>query len=518
MNPDLNPKLNSKTPTVNWLVLKFGGSSVGDPKHWPTITQQVELTLAKGYRPFLVLSALKNVSNLLEALLHQALAGVYPMPIEHLKEMHLSFAAQIGLDLAMELAPRFEQLTQDCREIYLDKSISPKLHAKVLATGELLSSTIGYFYLKSRNINCHWKDARTLLKSDQKKLQHDDSWHHYTNTICRYRLENSNLSNSYNSEAIESLNQKDHQVIVTQGFIASDENNDTVLLGREGSDTSAAYFGALLNAKEIQIWTDVPGVFSCNPRDNNQARLLRHLNYTEANQMAQLGAKVIHPRALQPALDCQIPILVKSTHLPTYQGTIINAALAKTPAIKAVVSESPIILFSSVNSTDSARLFENKLMSKLMSLGYDLVIKDVVEKESDRTASMVMRYANSDRIEPDLQTLNQLLKVSSINLSINASTSSPTAELKKAISIQNGLSLVSVVGVSNQPKWQLEIEDFCKQQSTLNFEQLICSLKSGRVSLLVPENESIQWSQLIHKHFIEANISDEFGENWVSFC
>ena len=96
-----NHSTHDDSPEARWIVLKFGGSSVGEAKHWKTIANQVEVSISKGLKPLLVLSALKNVSNLLEALLHQALAGVHPIAIEHLKQHHLSFAAQLGLDVAV---------------------------------------------------------------------------------------------------------------------------------------------------------------------------------------------------------------------------------------------------------------------------------------------------------------------------------------------------------------------------------------------------------------------------------
>ncbi|HWW21372.1 MAG TPA: bifunctional aspartate kinase/diaminopimelate decarboxylase, partial [Steroidobacteraceae bacterium] len=114
-------------------------------------------------------------------------------------------------------------------------------------------------------------------------------------------------------------------VIVTQGFIASDAMNDTVLLGRGGSDTSAAYFAAKLTARRLEIWTDVPGMFSANPRHTPQARLLRSLHYDEAQEIASSGAKVLHPRCILPAKAHQIPISVFATQSPHLEGTHISA-------------------------------------------------------------------------------------------------------------------------------------------------------------------------------------------------
>ena len=107
----------SDNQSFPWVVLKFGGSSVAVAEHWQTIAAQCHLQLAHQRRPLLVLSALKNVSNLLEALLHQAKAGVYQLPISHLQNMHLNFAAELGLELSQTLEPLFQSLTEDCIEI-----------------------------------------------------------------------------------------------------------------------------------------------------------------------------------------------------------------------------------------------------------------------------------------------------------------------------------------------------------------------------------------------------------------
>ena len=105
-------------------------------------------------------------------------------------------------------------------------------------------------------------------------------------------------------------------IVITQGFIASDEDGNTVLLGRGGSDTSAAYLAAKLRAQRLEIWTDVPGMFSANPRSTPSARLLRSLHYDEAQEIATSGAKVLHPRCILPARQYRIPLHVYATQVP----------------------------------------------------------------------------------------------------------------------------------------------------------------------------------------------------------
>src|SRR6185437_15591776 len=136
-------------------------------------------------------------------------------------------------------------------------------------------------------------------------------------------------------------------VLVTQGFIANDADGNTVLLGRGGSDTSAAYLAAKLAARRLEIWTDVPGLFSANPRSTPTARLLRALHYDEAQEIASNGAKVLHPRCILPARQYGIPLYVFATQTPDLEGTVVTAEGGDGAAqVKAVAIKKGITLVS----------------------------------------------------------------------------------------------------------------------------------------------------------------------------
>jgi bifunctional diaminopimelate decarboxylase / aspartate kinase len=136
-------------------------------------------------------------------------------------------------------------------------------------------------------------------------------------------------------------------IVITQGFIASDTDGQTVLLGRGGSDTSGAYFAGLLAAKRLEIWTDVPGMFSANPKDVPTARLLRELHYDEAQEIASSGAKVLHPRCILPVRQLDIPIYVYDTHRPDFPGTRISSSPPDSGArVKAIALKKGITLVS----------------------------------------------------------------------------------------------------------------------------------------------------------------------------
>ena len=137
------------------------------------------------------------------------------------------------------------------------------------------------------------------------------------------------------------------KVVLTQGFIAANAAGDTVLLGRGGSDTSAAYFAAKLRAARLEIWTDVPGLFSANPRAVPTARLLRELHYDEAQEIASNGAKVLHPRCILPVRQYKIPLHVYATQAPGLEGTVVSANVADSAAqVKAIAIKKGITLVS----------------------------------------------------------------------------------------------------------------------------------------------------------------------------
>src|SRR5690606_34605444 len=136
------------------------------------------------------------------------------------------------------------------------------------------------------------------------------------------------------------------RMLLSQGFIARHADGGTAVLGRGGSDTSAACFGALLGAERVEIWTDVPGMFSANPREVPDARLLARLDYAEAQEIATTGAKVLHPRSIAPCRDAGVPMAILDTERPELPGTRIDASAATVPGVKAISRRDGVVLVS----------------------------------------------------------------------------------------------------------------------------------------------------------------------------
>ena len=204
-----------------------------------------------------------------------------------------------------------------------------------MSAGELIATELGSRFLRTQGLQVDWADARTMLKAEERRGANSKS--SILSATCAFGPDG-DLRARLDSMA---------PVVITQGFIASDDDGNTVLLGRGGSDTSGAYFAAKIRAQRLEIWTDVPGMFSANPRSTPTARLLRNLHYDEAQEIATSGAKVLHPRCILPARQYRIPLHVYATQAPDLAGTVLSAEGGEGGAqVKAVCTKKGITLVS----------------------------------------------------------------------------------------------------------------------------------------------------------------------------
>ena len=327
--------MSSSSLAEVWLVLKFGGTSVSSVANWHNIAQVLRARAAEGFRPVVVHSALSGITDRLEALLSAALNGSHSPILDAIELAHRNLAERLGIIPN----PQFEAFVRELRELAGTlaerRSIGDATRARVMAMGELLATTLGAEFLNAQGIGTAWVDARSVLHADERlNASHKAS---LLSATCDFTPD-LNLQASWRSL---------DKVVLTQGFIAANAHGDTVLLGRGGSDTSAAYLAAKLSAARLEIWTDVPGLFSANPRAVPTARLLRELHYDEAQEIASNGAKVLHPRCVLPVRQYKIPLHVYATQAPGLEGTVVSANVADTAAqVKAIAIKKGITLVS----------------------------------------------------------------------------------------------------------------------------------------------------------------------------
>jgi bifunctional diaminopimelate decarboxylase / aspartate kinase len=322
------------TPPSAWIVLKFGGTSVSSLANWTNIARIVAERRATGVRVLIVHSALSGITDRLERLLDAAIGHAQEEELRAIEECHRRLAAQLGVSVGEEVERHFAELREIAAGIALVREVSDRTRARVMAAGELIATRIGARYLREQGLEVTWTDARLMLRAERGA---GGTKAGMLSAVCSFAPD----------ATLEGQLGQLPPIVLTQGFIASDDDGNTVLLGRGGSDTSAAYFAAKLRAQRLEIWTDVPGMFSADPRSTPTARLLRALHYDEAQEIATSGAKVLHPRCILPARQYRIPLHIYATQAPELEGTVLGAEAADGGAqVKAVCTKKGITLVS----------------------------------------------------------------------------------------------------------------------------------------------------------------------------
>jgi aspartate kinase len=284
-------------------VYKFGGASVKDAEGVKNVALVLE---TQGFEKcLLVVSAMGKTTNALEKVVEYYFKKQdYQNEIELIKKSHIDIAKglfQEGHAVFGEISLFFDDI-----DSFLRRNKSPNynfVYDQVVSCGEMISSKILSEYLNDIQFFNHWLDARDYIKTDS----------NYREGIVNWQETEQNISK------LDKIN-----CYVTQGFIGSESNNFTVTLGREGSDYTAAIFAYCLNADEMTIWKDVPGVMTGDPRKFENVELLSFISYEEAIEMAYYGASVIHPKTLQPLKQKNIPFFVKSFVEPKEPGTKVG--------------------------------------------------------------------------------------------------------------------------------------------------------------------------------------------------
>jgi diaminopimelate decarboxylase/aspartate kinase len=309
------------TVADKWIVLKFGGTSVAGRKQWETIASLAQARRAEGYRVLLVCSAVAGVTNHLSKLAYNPDSA---SRLEELLETHRKLGRELGVEEEKWL-PEAEQKLQRCLHDLLHEP-GPRFRAALLAMGEWLSTRIGCDFLR-QTLDVGWVDVREALEVvHEKDLSPARQW---LSAACK-PAEAPDLAGRWSALS---------PILVTQGFVARTKEGETALLGRGGSDTSAALLAGRLSASWLEIWTDVPGLFSADPRLISEARLLTEVDYTEALEMAASGASVVHPRCIRAAAATATPVVIRDLSRREIAGTRIGKKSSEPSGIKTVTCQ-----------------------------------------------------------------------------------------------------------------------------------------------------------------------------------
>lgn len=330
----------------NIRVFKFGGASVKDADAVVNVAEIIRQHMNTDL--IIVVSAMGKTTNKLEDIFNAFIKkdkSAFDQKALALKQFHLDIVENL-----FESAPNRE--LQQCIEEYFDKindfyeqridEVS-HLYDQLIPYGEILSTKIIHYYLLNSNINSHWLDARKCIKTDTNHQNANVNWPLTTERIF--------------NDLTPLL--KENQVVVSQGFIGSAENNSTTTLGREGSDYSAGIFAYAVNAKEVIIWKDVPGMLNADPKYFEDTVKLEQISFKEAIELSYYGASVIHPKTIKPLQNKNIPLYVKSFIHPENKGTIIQKRTENDDAIPSFIFKKNQVLFSIIPKDFSFLIEEN---------------------------------------------------------------------------------------------------------------------------------------------------------------
>ncbi|CAM4199246.1 bifunctional aspartate kinase/homoserine dehydrogenase I [Zobellia roscoffensis] len=292
-------------------VLKFGGTSVANASNIALVKNIV--SNANTDKTIVVVSAFGGITDLLlnAADLAAQQSEGYKSILQEIEKRHLDTTKElINVNAQSKVLSKVKSELNTLETLvegaFLIGETTPKLSDKIVSYGELLSSYIISEYFAQDGLNAGYVDSRELIK---------------TNNINGKAMVNFDLTNA-NCETF--FSKDNHEVVVMGGFIASSENGNSTTLGRGGSDYTAAIVAAAVNAEFLEIWTDVSGMYTANPKLVKQAKAIPHISYEEAMELSHFGAKVLYPPTIQPVLAKGISILIKNTFEPGNSGTLIT--------------------------------------------------------------------------------------------------------------------------------------------------------------------------------------------------
>ena len=295
-------------------VLKFGGSSVGSPEAISKVIAIVKERV-KTSPTIVVVSAMSGVTDQLILLAQSASQGneAYKTIIQNLEQKHLDavrallpIQQQSGtLSMVKQL---INEIESNCDGLFMLRELTMRMQDRLISYGEILSSKIIAAAFEAEGVDQVWLDSRAVIKTNSK----------YFNAVVDKELTNKTIQQYFATPSNQ------HALYMAPGFIASDAEGNTTTLGRGGSDYTGAIYAAALKAAVLEIWTDVSGMMTADPRMVQNAKEIPKISYQEAMELSHFGAKIIYPPTIQPVMRENIPVWIKNTFEPEHPGTLIE--------------------------------------------------------------------------------------------------------------------------------------------------------------------------------------------------
>lgn len=444
------------------IVSKFGGTSMGD---FPSMERSAKISVERGASVIVVSATSGTTDKLIQIAKlasHSEMDECEKLVFE-IKERHLGILKQTGsmLQTQTQLESYFTELELLVQNLSLLKELTPRAYDHMLSLGERMSSLLfrDVVWAQVPHKKVQLLDARTIIKTDS----------NFGKATPQIEL--------IAEEAQRRMDLSGETIYVTQGFIGSDIKGNTTILGRGGSDYSAALFAEGINASVLEIWTDVAGVATTDPRMVKEAKIIPELSYSEAAEMAQYGAKILHPATISPAIRKDIPVFVGSSFDKNLPGTWIKTSVEYKPSVRAITKRGAQALVTITNpSMYNAYGFMGQLFEVFGR--HRISVDCVTTSEISVAVTVESQILENERFLRDLEEVGN-------------------------IQIEAGYSLVSLIGNELTRKEALAKVIFSTIDD-VNVRMMSLGASSYNFNFLVKEEDSKPVIQKLHHALIEA--------------
>jgi aspartokinase/homoserine dehydrogenase 1 len=365
-------------------VLKFGGTSVANAENIKKAAAIVEAAVKKD-KIVVVVSALGGITDTLISCGTLAAAGdekykekLYEAEHRHLDTVKALLPVTQQSSILSLVKQRCNELEDICHGVFMLKELSSRTHDRIVSYGESLSSQIVSAALKANGIANTWKDSRELIRTDS----------NFGFAAVDFAKTDAQVSAFFSNHS--------SNLFIVPGFIASDALNNTTTLGRGGSDYTAAILAASLDAGNVEIWTDVSGMMTADPRLVVNAKAIPHISYQEAMELSHFGAKVIYPPTIQPLMSKNIPVWIKNTFAPADHGTLIERNSASNGNIIRGISSINRIVLLSLEGSGMVGIpgFSRRLFEALAAEKINVIL--ITQSSSEHSISVGIEEVNAD--------------------------------------------------------------------------------------------------------------------------
>lgn len=465
-------------------VLKFGGTSVANTQNILLVESIIKKESLKD-RVIIVVSALHGVTDLLIKAAESASQKdeKYLQSIKNLEEKHLQLVKELIPVLEQSswlsfVKKHFNDIEDICNGIFVLGEFTDRIKDKITSYGEFLSSNIIAARLKSEGLDALW------MNSSEKIITNSN----FTNAKVNFQATEENLT--------QFLHENQNQIVLAPGFIAKDEKGNSTTLGRGGSDYTAAIIASALHAEELQIWTDVSGMMTSDPRLVSNAKPIAEISYSEAMELSHFGAKVLYPPTLQPVMVKNIDVRIKNTFDPEAFGTLISHHLKKSEfenqQIAVGISNMSNIALLTLEGSGMIGIpgFSAKLFQCLSNEKVNVIL--ITQSSSEHSITVAIN-------QKDVMNAK------------NAIDSSFEDDLRlkrvEPVKIETNLAIVALVGENMKSRSGVSAKMFgCLGNNGINIRAIAQGSSEKNISIVISEKDIKKAVNVLHEEFFESEI------------